>query len=379
MRKLLTIVGARPQFIKAAAVSRAIRLHFSTQIEEIILHTGQHYDPNMSASFFDELEIPKPKVFLESGSGLHGQQVALMLEGIERAILQFKPDMVLVYGDTNSTLAGALAASKLHIPLAHVEAGLRSFNKAMPEEINRITTDHCSTLLFCANDEAVKNLKREGFSMANNDKASIDNPHIFHAGDVMLDNARYFQNVAKDINIPGMGQNESFILCTAHRDSNTDNSSRLLNIIQALISIAEKTKLVIPLHPRTAKAIENLSDKTWPSKFKNNRNIILIEPVSYLEMCSLLANCKMVITDSGGLQKEAYYYHKPCIVLRKQTEWVELTHRGYAILTDDNVTLINEAVKKFLHNSVHFVDDLYGDGRAAELICEKITEYFTAC
>jgi UDP-GlcNAc3NAcA epimerase len=379
MRKLLTIVGARPQFIKAAAISRAIRSHFSGEIQEMILHTGQHYDPNMSASFFHELEIPQPNVFLESGSGLHGKQVATMLEGIEKNIIGLKPDMVLVYGDTNSTLAGALAASKLHIPVAHVEAGLRSFNKAMPEEINRITTDHCSTLLFCANAAAMKNLEREGFSLANKGSAAIDNPHVFNVGDVMLDNARHFQNAGAEVNIKGLNSGESFVLCTVHRDSNTDSSNRLANIIEALISIAEKMKVVLPLHPRTSKAIENISDKDLSTRFKNNPNIILIEPVSYLKMCSLLAQSIMVVTDSGGLQKEAYYCHKPCIVLRKQTEWIELTDRGYAIVADDNKALIKESVEKFILSTPEFTDDLYGDGQAAELICQKIIEYFRAC
>ncbi len=379
MRKLLTIVGARPQFIKASAISRAIRLHFSAEIQEVILHTGQHYDANMSASFFEELEIPEPKVLLESGSGLHGQQVAAMLLGIEKTILELKPAMVLVYGDTNSTLAGALAASKLHVPVAHVEAGLRSFNKAMPEEINRITADHCSSLLFCANDAAVKNLEREGFSVANNNKASIDNPHVFNVGDVMLDNARYFQNQATEVNIEGLNTDDPFMLCTMHRDSNTDSASRLSNIVEALISIAANTKVVFPLHPRTQKAIENILDKALLAQFRNNPNIILIEPVSYLKMCGLLSKCIMVITDSGGLQKEAYYYHKPCIVLRKQTEWVELAGRGYAIIADDNKILIHESVRKFLQTPINFVDDLYGDGRASELICKQIIEYFAIC
>jgi len=396
--KLLTVLGARPQFIKAGAVSRAIKQFNSGKvivdsrkmtvdsdskgenkklslntitnintITEIIVHTGQHYDYNMSDVFFEELDLPKPDYYLGIGGKSHGAMTGEMIIKLEEVMLKEKPDVVLVYGDTNSTLAGAIAASKLHIPIAHVEAGLRSFNMRMPEEINRVLTDRVSKWLFCPTNTAVENLKKEGFpfKLSNNNYQLISN-----VGDVMYDAALYYKNHSKQPLLPSHFSplTSNFILCTIHREENTDNIERLKNIFEALEEISKEIPVVLPLHPRTKKIIENNNI--------NPKNIIIIEPVSYLEMIWLLDNCKMVMTDSGGLQKEAYFFKKPCITLRDETEWVELVEIGTNILAGADKEKIIEAYKKFTNNlsltTKHYPLNLYGDGRASEKIVEEL-------
>jgi len=373
--KIITIIGARPQIIKAAAISRAIRNHFSKEIKEIIVHTGQHYDENMSTVFFDELQIPKPDYNLNVGYGNHGSQTAKMLEGIEEIILNEKPNAVLVYGDTNSTVAGGLAASKLLVPLVHIEAGLRSFNKCMPEEINRISCDHMSTLLFSPTKQGVDNLQKEGFRLKNKKPFTIDNPGVYHCGDIMYDNSLFFSELAssktilKDLNLNG-----PFILSTIHRNNNTDIPGRLTAIFEALVEISESTKIpvVLPLHPRTKKMMEvNLSEKLQ-SKIQSSGFIKIIPPVSFLEMIALEKNAGFVMTDSGGVQKEAFYFQKPCVILRPETEWVEIVQNGNAILCDADKDRILLAYQVLSQKQDLVYPPLFGDGKAAEFICAEI-------
>ncbi len=357
MLKIITVLGARPQFVKADFVSRAFAK--SSKIDEIIVHTGQHFDINMSDIFFEELKIPKPSYNLNINGLAHGAMTGQMLERIEEILLIEKPDWVFVYGDTNSTIAGALAAKKLHIKVAHVEAGLRSHNIRMPEEINRILTDRMSDILFCPTNKAVENLKKEGYENMS--------CKIVLCGDVMNDAALFYRNKAKkpNINLP-----KNYILCTVHRAENTDDPIRLKSIFDALQNISNKCKVVIPLHPRTKAKLDlidfNISDS----------NIDFISPVSYLEMIYLLKNCRMVMTDSGGLQKEAYFFKKHCITMRDETEWVELVDCGYNYLTGSDTNIIlNIYNKLLLQNSDHFSTNLYGNGNAGEIITEQILRY----
>ncbi|MFH0895434.1 MAG: UDP-N-acetylglucosamine 2-epimerase (non-hydrolyzing) [Bacteroidota bacterium] len=287
MITIVTIIGARPQIIKAAAISRAIAAHYSSRIREIIVHTGQHYDENMSGVFFEELGIPRPDYNLNVGSGSHGIQTAEMIRGIEEILLKEKPNCLLVYGDTNSTLAGAIAASKIHVPIVHVEAGLRSFNKSMPEEINRILCDHCSTLLFSPTSTGLKNLKKEGFASNNKPPYSSDNPKTFHCGDVMYDNSLYFAEVAEKKN--KIAENENFILCTIHRDNNTDVPERLQSIFRALIRIISDHQMhvYLPIHPRTAKMLDANLGEALHHIVKNEKRLHLIPPASFLDMIAL--------------------------------------------------------------------------------------------
>lgn len=349
--KIITIVGARPQFIKAAAVSNIIR----KEHEEILIHTGQHYDENMSKIFFDELNIPRPDYNLEVGSGGHGHQTGLMLMKLEEIYLKEKPDMVLVYGDTNSTLAGALCASKLLIPVAHIEAGLRSFNMAMPEEQNRILTDHISRLLFVPTETAHKNLNNEGI-----------NKGIYNVGDVMYDAVLHFKKLAEDkcdilakIDV----QKNEYILATIHRAESTNDRSKLEGIIGALNGCGKK--IVIPLHPRTKKYMNDYN-------LSFNDNIKVIDPVGYLEMVSLEANAAKIVTDSGGVQKEAYFMGKPCITMREQTEWVETVDCGWNIIVGTDKNRIIKAINEF--NPSGKREDIFGDGKAAQKILDKIGE-----
>lgn len=355
MKRLLTIVGARPQFIKAAAISHVISEKYAEQISEDILHTGQHYDDTMSGRFFTELDIPLPKYNLGVGSGTHGTQTAEMLKGIENIILSNHYDGVLVYGDTNSTLAGALAASKLHLPVYHVEAGLRSFNRNMPEEINRILTDHVSSLLFAPTQTAVQNLRDEGFT----------EDRIIFSGDVMLDNVLHYSSLST-FHSPL----HSFILATIHRDFNTDHPERLKNILSALNTIADKydTKILFPIHPRTKKQLQNFNLQFSIHNFQ------FTEPLSYLDTLGALQQATMVFTDSGGLQKEAYFCGKPCVILRPETEWVEIVDDGAALLADADPDRILEAAKK-LWNTGPSLPTAFGDGHAAEKIIKKIITY----
>lgn len=377
MLKIVTIVGARPQIIKAAALSRCIRNLFSDKISEFIIHTGQHYDNNMSEVFFQELEIPKPDINLNIGSASHGQQTALMLQGIEKVLLAEKPDYIVLYGDTNSTLAGALAGIKLQIPVVHIEAGLRSFNKKMPEEINRIVCDHASTLLFVPTESGMKNLANEGFVIENFAPFSADKPGIFHCGDIMFDNLVHFSEIAarktdimQNLNL----QENEFLLCTIHRDNNTDNPERLKQIISALCSIEENLglKIVFPLHPRTSKMIESQLPEELYFRLTNNINIHLVPPVTYLEMIMLEKNSRLILTDSGGVQKEAYFFKKPVVVARPETEWVEIIENGSGVIADADELKIIEAVKYYLGSPTLKFPFLFGNGHAAEFVCNVL-------
>jgi UDP-GlcNAc3NAcA epimerase len=367
--KILTIVGARPQFIKAAVVSRAIRDYNNrksqVEIEEVIVHTGQHFDANMSTAFFDQLDIPRPAYNLGVAGLDHGAMTGRMLEGIETLIKQEEPDWVLVYGDTNSTLAGALAASKLHVSLAHVEAGLRSYNLAMPEEINRTLTDRVSTLLFCPTSTAVDNLKAEGypFTLPKKRYQTIQN-----VGDVMYDATLYYRELAhQSISLDTWQLRDcEYVLCTLHRAENTDDPVRLENIFGALREIAEKYTLLLPLHPRTHKLIVNSGKQAWMD------GIRVIEPVPYLEMQRLEMGAKIILTDSGGIQKEAYFHGVPCITLRDETEWVETVEMGCNQVVGADKRKIVQAFYN-AQKPIRQITTPYGDGTASCKILEFMT------
>jgi len=374
MKKIITVIGARPQIIKAAALSRAIQNKWSSQLQEVLVHTGQHYDENLSAVFFNEMNIPRPKYQLEVGSGLHGAQTAKMMTDLEMVALQEKPDAVVVYGDTNSTLAAALVAAKLHIPLIHIEAGLRSFNKSMPEEINRILCDHCSTLLFSPTQSGIDNLENEGFKKGNAGPYSADNPLIVHCGDVMLDNALYFAQKAQKTKSLPTGVKGDFALATVHRPYNTDDPQRLQAVMQALMDIYTKHKMqvVLPLHPRT----KHLLEQHLPEFFvamKTSPALVICEPLGYLDMILLESQAKLIVSDSGGVQKEAYFFKTPCIVLRTETEWTELIESGAAKLSYE-LDNIDQHIDELLNNPPKEWPAFYGDGKAAEFITEKLLE-----
>lgn len=347
--KILTVIGARPQFIKAAAVSNKLRKNH----EEVLVHTGQHYDNNMSDIFFDELGIPKPNYNLNIGSGNHGYQTGKMLMELESLYLNEKPDLVLVYGDTNSTLAGALAASKLLIPIAHIEAGLRSFNMKMPEEQNRVLTDHISKYLFAPTDTAIKNLKNENIT-----------ENVFNTGDVMFDAIKLFKEKALETSTVLIDNNISpneYILSTIHRAENTNDINRLKNIINAL-NECEKN-IVLPLHPRTHKFIKDYG-------LTINNNIKIIAPVGYLDMINLENNSQKIVTDSGGVQKEAYFLQKPCITMRDETEWIETVENGWNTIVGSNKEKILDAIINF--NPKGEQKMVFGHGNAADIISEKL-------
>ena len=347
MVHLLTIIGARPQIIKAAAFSRVVREQFAGRIEEHILHTGQHYDANMSEVFFRELGVPAPDYNLHVGSASHGVQTARMIEGIEAVLMKTHYDGVLVYGDTNSTLAAAVAASKLQIPIFHVEAGLRSYNMSMPEEINRIVCDRLSSLLFAPTATAVRNLEKEGMTRG-----------VVQSGDVMYDNALYYETAALK---------DKFVLATVHRPANTDNEVHLRSIIRALQDIAKTgMEVVVPLHPRTKKRINDLR--------LNTDDLRIIEPASFLEMLALEKNASVVLTDSGGVQKEAFFYGTPCVILRPETEWVEIIDAGAGILADADYERIMAAYRMLKDKRMAF-PPLFGDGHASEKIAEEILRF----
>ena len=356
MNRIITVVGARPQFIKAATVSRQFQL---VGVEEKIIHTGQHFDANMSDVFFEEMEIPKPTYQLDIHGLTHGAMTGRMLEGIEAILLKEKPDGVLVYGDTDSTLAGALAASKLHMPVIHIEAGLRSFNRNMPEEINRILTDRISNVLFCPTDAAVNNLKNEG--------CGNESVQIIKNGDVMLDAAIYYaakaerkSSILQQVNL------SKFVLATIHRPENTDSPENLRSIILGLNEINRQIPVLVPIHPRTRDILAQLG---IVPEFK------LIEPVGYFDMIMLLKNCELVITDSGGVQKEAFFFGKHCITLREQTEWVELVDNGYNILVGSDSLKLANAFEYFKTKKSDFSIDLYGKGHAAENVAQYIYNF----
>ena len=375
---LLTVVGARPQIIKASAINRAVAGPFAGRIIETLLHTGQHYDADMSQVFFDELGIPRPTIDLAVGSGDHGVQTARMLEGIERAILERRPDVVLLYGDTNSTLAGAVAAAKLRVPVAHVEAGLRSFNKAMPEEVNRIVCDHCSTWLFCPTSTAVANLGREGFRADGGEKPTADRPRVLLSGDVMYDNSMYFAGIAERRGT-GVRQRsglapEGYVLATVHREGNTDTPERLRTIMHALLDLqaAHGLPVLMPLHPRTRKRLQGSQDEGLRKRLAGTKDFHIVPPAGFLDMVDLERNARLVVTDSGGVQKEAFFFGKPVVVLRSETEWVELVEHGYALLADADPERIASAAAHFLRKALPPPPALYGDGRAAEVICQAL-------
>lgn len=359
MVKILTIVGARPQFIKAAMISRAVVEHnrrgVNPIIVEEIIHTGQHYDANMSDIFFQQMQIPEPAINLSAGTGMHGEMTGRMLSQIEQEIVTRNPDWVLVYGDTNSTLAGALAAAKLHVPVAHVEAGLRSFNKRMPEEINRILTDHVSSLLLCPTHTAVSNLGNEGITQG-----------VHHVGDVMYDAALIFGEIAgrksailRDLSLtPG-----KYHLATVHRAENTDDSSRLQNIIKAFNALEEP--LVLPLHPRTRKILQSIS----PSLLSFRSSLRIIDPVSFLDMVQLEKHAKCILTDSGGVQKEAYFHGVPCITLREETEWVETVNAGWNQVVGADTEKIIAAVHRA---RAGLTITEYGQGNSADDILRHL-------
>jgi UDP-GlcNAc3NAcA epimerase len=380
--KILNIVGARPQIIKASAISRAIAGDFAEEIREIVVHTGQHYDRELSEVFFDELEIRTPDHNLQVGSGRHGRQTGLIMERIEDVILNEKPDCVIIYGDTNSTLAAAIAASKQHYPVVHIEAGMRSFNKAMPEELNRIMADHASTVLFAPTNTAFKNLMAEGFRPENIAPYTINNPRIFLTGDIMYDNSLFYADLAekkKQDFMEGLklAENE-YVLVTIHRDMNTDDPERLTAIFNTLREQAENhsIRMVMPLHPRTLIALRNRAPELYQA-LTDSQFITVVRPVSFLEMIMLEKKARLIITDSGGVQKESHFFSKPCIVLRKETEWVELVKNGTVRLADADPVRIREAWDYFMNSSeVLQYPAFYGDGKAAVTILREILEIF---
>jgi UDP-GlcNAc3NAcA epimerase len=375
--KLLNIVGARPQIIKSSAISRTLREGFPDQFDEIILHTGQHYDREMSGVFFEELEIPKPDFNLGVGSARHGKQTASMIIGIEEVLINEKPDIVVIYGDTNSTLAAAIATSKFRIPIVHIEAGLRSFNKTMPEEVNRILSDHVSTLLFAPTDTALKNLMREGFRPDCSPPYSPDNPKIFLSGDIMLDNALFYAALAENKYGEFISTKGDYILATIHRDINTDDQDRLRAIVESIVEIAARSqkRILMPLHPRTVHALQKNGGVLF-NILESDSKIEILPPVSYLKMILLEKNSSLIITDSGGVQKEAHFFSKPCIVLRAETEWIELVRNHTALLADADRDLIIEAYTNLTNSKELVYPGFYGDGKAAEFIINEILYLF---
>ena len=385
MKRLLTIIGARPQIIKAAAISRAIQSHFSEQIEEHILHTGQHYDQNMSAVFFDELGIPQPHYNLQVGSGTHATQTARITEGVEQVLMQAaqegKPfDGVIVYGDTNSTLAAAIAAVKIHVPVFHIEAGLRSFNMTMPEEVNRIVCDQLSTILFTPTETGLQNLRAEGFAEDGIKQrvrfANGQGPRVILSGDVMYDNSLYFSQIAdrKSDIIERLGlQPRAFVLATIHRPANTDNATNLQSIFAALLDIAEQEQIdiVLPLHPRTRKMLPEQLTKELLERIERTPHMKIIEPASFFEIIRLEKNARVVMTDSGGVQKEAFFFETPCVILRPETEWVEIVEAGAGVIADADYQRIMNAYRQLAGKAVTF-PPLFGDGHASEKILEAI-------
>jgi len=355
--KILTVVGARPQFIKCANLSKQIYDRYSAEIDEIIVHTGQHYDENMSDLLFKDLKIPPPKFNLGINKISQGAMTGRMIEGLEKVCLSENPDWILVYGDTNSTLAGAIVASKLKIKLAHVESGIRSYNMSMPEEVNRVLTDRVSTLLFCPTHNAVENLIAEGYSR-------FSNVNIINVGDIMYEGVLKFSKMSKQPSLPFNAKKVEYILATLHRAEITSNKSKLLSVLSALNKISESTRVVAPLHPRTIKAIK---------KFRISVNFDVVPPVSYLEMLWLIENSKLLITDSGGLQKEAFFFKKVSLIPREETEWVELLQSGNSKLVGyDTNKILSEynTIKDFKE-----VQNMFGNGETSELIINSIINY----
>ncbi len=382
--KIVTIVGARPQFIKAAAVSRAIQAFNSSlpsnsgkRIREILVHTGQHYDYLMDRVFFEELKLPKPDYHLGVGSGSHGLQTGRMLERIEKVLVEESPRVVVVYGDTNSTLAGALTAGKLNIPIAHVEAGLRSYNKAMPEEINRLLTDHLSTLLFCPTVRAVQNLSKEGIG---NGRITV----VKNVGDVMYDSVLYYSELAErkstileDLKLLSPKTLDSkpatcnYYLATLHRAENTDDPRRLRSILNALREIGKTVPVVLPLHPRARKMMEH------HHLMEKSKGLLVVDPVSYFDMLKLERHAKLILTDSGGVQKEAYWFRVPCLTLRDETEWVETVQSGWnTVVGTDCDRIVREARRRGAAKAPSRKSAIFGDGKASEKIVRILARCF---
>ena len=358
-KRILTVLGARPQFIKSGPVSAAIR---QAGWSEFIVHTGQHFDTDMSSLFFEQMELNEPSVNLKIHSLGHGAMTGRMLEQLETCIKKEKPDMVLVYGDTNSTLAGALAARKLHIPVAHVEAGLRSFNEAMPEEINRVITDRISDILFCPSEGAIKNLENEGYKNLGVERK------VLQVGDVMLDAALMFANHPSAIKkVTTMKPSEEFILCTVHRQENTDCPEKLNNLVKAINEVHSTIPVVLPLHPRTSQKLK---------LYNLDLACCLIPPQGYLEMLCWLQNCQFVMTDSGGVQKEAYFMRKKCLTLRTETEWIELINQGVNKLVGNNLDQLENYIPWALKQEPKlFEKPIYGNGNASENIVNEIRKF----
>jgi UDP-GlcNAc3NAcA epimerase len=361
--KIVTVVGARPQFVKAAVVSREIakRAAAGVPLSELIVHTGQHFDENMSDVFFDEMAIPRPHVLLQFGGLSHGAMTGRMIEALESIVLAERPDWLVIYGDTNSTLAGALAAVKVHTKVAHVEAGLRSFNRAMPEEINRVVADHVSDLLFAPTDEAVANLATEG----------IAGTHVVRTGDVMCDASLFYAEQSKGRPLPaGIVHGEKFVLCTIHRAENTDDATRLAAIAEALCALSSQVRVVLPLHPRTKNAFQKAGLLERVSAA-----VTLLPPLGYLDMVALEAASTLVLTDSGGVQKEAYVFGKQCVTLRTETEWVELVRAGVNVLVPPfNASAIVDAVSTRLCMPFGAKPGIYGNGDAATAIVDSLLQ-----
>lgn len=360
--KILTVIGARPQFIKAAAVSRVIKNQYAGQLEELIVHTGQHYDENMSKVFFDELDIPYPKFNLEISGGNHGAMTGRMLEALENVLLSEKPDCVLIYGDTNSTLAGALAAAKHNIPVAHVEAGLRSFNMRMPEEVNRILSDRVSRLLFCPTQAAIQNLAKEGIVEG-----------VSLVGDVMYDVSLYYRELAKAKSsaLEKLNLSESqYVLATCHRAENTDDPNRLRSIVGALAELAASEPVIFPIHPRTRKILNDFNLFSLIGKVR------LIEPLPFMDMIRLEQSARLIVTDSGGVQKEAFFYGVPCVTMRDETEWVETVDLGWNSLVGASQEKIVYASKVFDTPKL-IQPSPYGDGQASAKIVRILLEMST--
>ena len=388
MIKLLNIIGARPQIIKAAAISRAIQSHFSDKIEEYILHTGQHYDQNMSVVFFDELGIPEPHYNLQVGSGTHATQTARITEGVEQVLLNAREQGtpfhgVIVYGDTNSTLAAAIAAAKIHIPVFHIEAGLRSFNMSMPEEVNRIVCDQLSSILFTPTETGLQNLQAEGFAEDGIKQrvrfANGHRPRVILSGDVMYDNSLYFSQIAdqkSDIIERLNLQPRGFVLATVHRPANTDNADNLQSIFAALLDIAEQEQIdiVLPLHPRTRKMLPEQLSQALLERIEHTPHMKIIEPASFFEIIRLEKNARVVMTDSGGVQKEAFFFETPCVILRPETEWVEIVEAGAGVIADADYQRILAAYRALAGKHVDF-PPLFGDAHASEKILQEILDY----
>jgi len=409
--RIVSVVGARPNFIKIAPLIRAIdkhnksvntlpltshasrsSSHFSRLTSHVLVHTGQHYNYEMSKVFFEDLELPEPDIYLGVGSGTHAEQTGKIMIEFEKVLLKEKPELVIVVGDVNSTLAASLAAVKLHIPVAHIEAGLRSYDRGMPEEINRVLTDHISTFLFCPTKTAVKNLQKEGFTNIVNNGKLIDitspltshlscftshvSPLVVNVGDAMYESALYYLEIAKrkskilqTLNL----KPKSYILATVHRAENTDNPERLKEIFDSFVELSKRgEKLIIPLHPRTEKALAQISVNL--TNYLRNNGLKVIKPVSYLDMLILESNAKLIITDSGGVQKEAYFFKVPCVTLRDKTEWVETVESGWNILVGaDKEKILEVTLDSPLHLTSHALRNIFGGGKAAEIIIKVLS------